>query len=330
MPNTILVTGPHLASEARSIAEKAGYCIVHMPAYPSEQTLVNYIERHDPVGVVSRMGNFGAGAIKAARSLKVISKHGAGVDNIDVVAATANNIQVIRAAGGNAVSVAEHTLAMIMARVKQLAPLDKGMRQGRWEKAGFVGRELAGMRLGLIGAGAIAGVVVRLAHGLGFKIAVYDPYASAQAIEALGVERIDELETLLECSDVVSLHCPLTDASRHLLNAETLRLMPSGSYVVNTSRGGLIDEQALLEALDSGHIAGAGLDTFEQEPPAEVSPLMRSDRVILSPHVAGVTAEAGTRVGILAVEGIVDLLAGRTLAANRLINDVSLQAQQSA
>ncbi len=320
---SILVTGPYLAPQARQMAEAAGYTIVHTPPYPSEETLEEYIERHDPVGVVSRMGQFTARAVAAGKSLRVISKHGAGVDNIDVNAATGQGIQVVRAAGANAVSVAEHAAALIFATVKQIVPLDKGMRAGRWEKPEFEGRELAGMRLGLVGAGAIAQATARIVGGLGFELTVFDPFASDESIAAMGGSRAEHLEDLLRESDIVSLHCPLSEQTHHLLNAETLSLMPRSSYVVNTARGGLIDEDALLEALESGHLAGAGLDTFEEEPPSEVGPLMRSERVVLSPHIGGVTAEAGARVGMLAVGGIIELLAGRSLPPDRLVNDVS-------
>ncbi|ARS53764.1 hydroxyacid dehydrogenase [Kushneria konosiri] len=319
----ILVTGPYLADEARQYAEAAGYDVYHTPAYPTAEVLVEHINRHDPVGIVSRMGRFGAEAVAAGRSLKVISKHGAGVDNIDVDAATHHGVQVIRAAGGNAVSVAEHAVALMFATVKRLLPLDAGMRQGRWEKAEFLGRELSGMRLGLVGGGAIAAAVVRIVKGMGLDVAVYDPYASPEAIRSLGAEPIDDIDTLLSRSDIVSLHCPLTEANAHLLDARTLALMPKDSYVINTSRGGLIDEKALLAALENGHIAGAGLDTFEREPPEGVNPLAGSERVILTPHIAGVTEEAGTRVGVLAVSGIVDFLSGTALPPARMVNSIS-------
>jgi D-3-phosphoglycerate dehydrogenase len=269
------------------------------------------------------MGQFGAGAVAAGKSLRVISKHGAGVDNIDIDAATQHGIQVIRAAGGNAVSVAEHTVALMFSTIKRLLPLDAGMRAGRWEKAGFLGRELSGMRLGLVGGGAIAAAVAKLVKGMGLDVLVYDPYASVDAIEAMGARRAERIEDLLRQSDIVSLHCPLTESNTHMLNAAMLALMPTDSYVINTSRGGLIDEAALLAALESGHIAGAGLDTFEQEPPLDVNALAASERVILTPHIAGVTKEAGKRVGELAVSGIVDFLAGETLPKARLVNTLA-------
>ncbi|NAO94874.1 hydroxyacid dehydrogenase [Halomonas sp. Choline-3u-9] len=305
------------------MAEDAGYTLVHTPPYPSEEVLADFLKQYDPVGVVSRMGQFGAGAVAAGKSLRVISKHGAGVDNIDIDAATQHGIQVIRAAGGNAVSVAEHTVALMFSTIKRLLPLDAGMRAGRWEKAGFLGRELSGMRLGLVGGGAIAATVAKLVKGMGLDVLVYDPYASVDAIKAMGARRAERIEDLLRQSDIVSLHCPLTESNTHMLNAAMLALMPADSYVINTSRGGLIDEAALLAALESGHIAGAGLDTFEQEPPLDVNALAASERVILTPHIAGVTKEAGKRVGELAVSGIVDFLAGETLPKARLVNTLA-------
>ncbi|XQU14774.1 hydroxyacid dehydrogenase [Vreelandella titanicae] len=305
------------------MAEDAGYTLVHTPPYPSEEVLADFLKQYDPVGVVSRMGQFGAGAVAAGKSLRVISKHGAGVDNIDIDAATQHGIQVIRAAGGNAVSVAEHTVALMFSTIKRLLPLDAGMRAGRWEKAGFLGRELSGMRLGLVGGGAIAAAVAKLVKGMGLDVLVYDPYASVDAIKAMGARRAERIEDLLRQSDIVSLHCPLTESNTHMLNAAMLALMPADSYVINTSRGGLIDEAALLAALESGHIAGAGLDTFEQEPPLDVNALAASERVILTPHIAGVTKEAGKRVGELAVSGIVDFLAGETLPKARLVNTLA-------
>ncbi|MCS2609789.1 hydroxyacid dehydrogenase [Halomonas dongshanensis] len=318
----ILVTGPYLATQAKELAEASGYAIVHTPPYPTEYVLKAHIEQHDPVGVVARMGQFTANAIAAGKSLKVISKHGAGVDNIDVAAATKHNVQVIRAAGANAVSVAEHAVALMFATVKQLVPLDASLRDGRWEKASFEGRELFGMRLGLVGAGAIAAATARLARGIGLELYVYDPYASDENIAAMGAHRVERVEDLLAQADIVSLHCPLTAQNHHLLDAKRLSLMPRGSYVINTARGGLIDESALLAALESGQLAGAGLDTFEEEPPTQVTPLMRSTRVVLTPHIGGATAEAGARVGTLAVGGIIELLAARPLAADRLVNDI--------
>lgn len=319
-PVNILVTGPSLDAEASARIEKAGITKIHTPPYPSDDVLIDHLTRYRPQGVVSRMGKIGALAMDAAPDLKVISKHGAGVDNIDVDAASERGIAVVRAPGANALSVAEHTIALLLATVKQIVPLDASLREGRWEKAGFLGVEIAGKTLGLVGFGAIARHTARLATGLGLKVVAYDPMAEAALFTQYDVTRIATVEELLAVSDIVSLHCPLLPDTKHLINADSLQAMKPQSYLVNTARGGLIDEAALLPALQSGHIAGAGLDTFEQEPPADNNPLMRERSVVVTPHVGGVTAAAGRRVGILAVEGIIKLLAGEEIAQDRIVN----------
>jgi D-3-phosphoglycerate dehydrogenase len=317
---TILVTGPYLDSDAVALAAEHGFAVVHTPAYPSTDTLRAHLAEHAPFGVVSRMGRFEGAAMDAGPGLRVIAKHGAGVDNIDVAAATERGILVTRAAGGNAVSVAEHAVAMIMAAVKRVVPMDKRLRDGHWDKPTHVGRELRGMRVGLVGSGAIGTETVKLCQAIGMSVGIYDPYAPANAFADLGVTRFDSLEGCLGGSDVVSLHCPLTSETRHLLNARTIGLMPKGSYLVNTARGGLIDEAALKDALDRGHLAGAALDTFETEPPKEHLPLFDCPNAIVTPHVAGVTAEAGRRVGLMAVESIIAIADGAGLAPARMVN----------
>jgi D-3-phosphoglycerate dehydrogenase len=316
----ILVTGPDLDSEASALMEQVGIIRIHTPPYPSDDILTDHLIRYRPQGVVSRMGKFSALAMDAAPDLKVISKHGAGVDNIDVNAATDRGIVVLRAPGANALSVAEHTIALLLATVKQIVSLDAGMREGRWDKPGFLGVELAGKTLALIGFGAIAQHTARLAAGLGLKVIAYDPMGEDTLFSEFRVERKATVEDLLSHADIVSLHCPLLAGTKHLINTNTLRIMKPHSYLINTARGGLVDEAALLSALRNGHIAGAGLDTFEQEPPLPGNALMSERNVTITPHVGGVTAAAGRRVGILAVEGILHLLSGQQIAPERIVN----------
>ena len=316
----ILVTGPDLDPEASALIEQAGIIRAHTPPYPSDDILTDHLTRYRPQGVVSRMGKFGALAMDAAPDLKVISKHGAGVDNIDVNAATDRGIVVLRAPGANALSVAEHAIALLLATVKQLVPLDAGLRKGRWDKPGFLGVELAGKTLGLVGFGAIARHTARLATGLDLKVTAYDPIADENLFSELHVERKATLQALLSDADIISLHCPLLAETRHLINAGTLKLMKQHSYLINTARGGLIDEAALLPALRTGHLAGAGLDTFEQEPPQPGNPLMSERNVTVTPHVGGVTAAAGRRVGVFAVDGILRLLSGQEISSDRIVN----------
>jgi D-3-phosphoglycerate dehydrogenase / 2-oxoglutarate reductase len=325
---TILVTGPDLAAGATDLLVRGGYVETHVPPYTAADALVDFVAQTDPAGVIVRMGRFDAAAMDAAPSLKVISKHGVGVDTIDVEAATERGIPVMVASGANAVSVAEHTIALLLAVTKQIVPLDASMRAGRWEKSGFVGRELAGATVGLVGFGAIAQHAARFARGLGLDVAAFDPFADQATFEAAGVARHDSVDALIENSDIISLHCPLTPETRHLLDETRIRRAKRGVTIVNTARGGLIDEAALLRALRNGHVAGAGLDSFETEPPRADHPFWSERNVVVTPHVAGVTAEASARVSIEAVRNVLAVLEGGAIDTSRVVNGRQLAARE--
>ncbi|MCY1333454.1 Hydroxypyruvate reductase [compost metagenome] len=316
----ILVTGPAINERAVKLAEESGYSLVYVPPYTSEEDLVGFVASADPVGVIVRMGRFGASAIDAALSLRVISKHGVGVDNIDLDAASRREIPVVVATGANALSVAEHAIALLLTTVKRILPLDSGLRAGRWEKPGFSGKELSGMTMGLVGFGAIARHTAMLAKTFGIRISAYDPFTDDATFAEAGVTRASTVEEILAGSDIVSLHCPLTAETRNLLDDEGLARMKLGAYVINTARGGLIDEEALLRAIASGHIAGAGLDTFQTEPPSPDHPFWQEPRVVVTPHIGGVTKEANARVGIDAIEGVLAIVEGRALGRERIVN----------
>ncbi|NVK22990.1 MAG: hydroxyacid dehydrogenase [Kangiellaceae bacterium] len=332
MSKTILVTGPDLDPSAAKLVADHGYQTVHTPPYADSAVISDYLQQTGAEGIVSRMGRLDAAVMDAAPQIKVISKHGVGVDNIDIQAAADRGIPVLVATGANAVSVAEHAIALLLATVKRILPLDAGLRAGRWEKPGFSGREIAGSTMGLMGMGAIAQATGRMAKGLGLKLVGFDPFAPDSAFEALGVTRCATVEDMLAQSDILSLHCPLTDQTRGLLNADSIARMPKGSYIINTARGGLIDEPALVAAIESGHLAGAGLDTFASEPPAADHPFFAVPEIVLTPHIGGVTREAGARVGVDAVRGIFQILDGQTVAPERIINRkllAAVQAEQS-
>lgn len=320
MTNTILVTGPDLDPKAAQFIAEKGYRTAHTPAYADSEVLSERLRATGAVGIVSRMGRLDASVMDAAPQLRVISKHGVGVDNIDLAAAASRGIPVLVATGANAVSVAEHAIALLLTTVKRILPLDAGMRAGRWEKPGFLGRELAGVTLGLMGMGAIAQATGRIAKGLGLDLIGHDPYAPETAFAELGATRCDTLEELLARTNILSLHCPLTDQTRSIVNAEAIALMPRGGFVINTARGGLIDEAALLAAVRSGQLAGAGLDTFATEPPAQDHPFWTEPRIVVTPHIGGVTREAGARVGVDAVRGIFQILEGKPIAPERIAN----------
>jgi D-3-phosphoglycerate dehydrogenase / 2-oxoglutarate reductase len=320
----ILVTGPAINEQAAKLIAENGYSVAYTPPYTNEEDLIRLIADLDPVGVIIRMGRFGARAIGAAPSLKVISKHGVGIDNVDVEAATQRDIPVVIAAGANARSVAEHSIALLLATIKRIVPLDRGLRAGRWEKPGFSGVEVAGLTLGLVGFGSIARHTAALAGALEMKIRAFDPFSDDSAFVSARVTRDKSVEDLLAASDVVSLHCPLTKDTRKLLDDKRLRLMKAGSYVINTARGGLIDENALVRAIEAGHLAGAGLDTFETEPPAPEHPFWKQHNIVVTPHIGGVTQEANLRVGLEAVEGVLAIIEGRNLAPERIVNHRAL------
>lgn len=326
MTNTILITGASLAPEATAVLTNAGYTPVFVPPYTEGDGLLKIVAETRPIGILVRMGRLDEALFAAAPQLRVLSKHGVGVDNIDIDAATARNIPVLVASGANAVSVAEHAIALLLAVAKRIVPLDRGLREGRWEKPGFQGRELAGSTIGLVAFGAIARQTARFAKGLGLNVLAYDPFCDDAVFAAEGVTRVADLETLLRESDIVSLHSPLTPQTRNLINAERLALMKPDAIIINTARGGLIDETALLAALRDGRIAGAGLDSFAKEPADPDHPFWSEPRLVVTPHIGGVTSAANRRVGVEAAQAIVDYLAGRTIPPTRIANHQKLAA----
>ena len=320
MSKTILVTGPDLDPKAEKLVVDHGYRTVHTPAYADAEVISEHLRSSGAVAVVSRMGRLDESVINAAPQLRVISKHGVGVDNIDLAAAAKRGIPVLAATGANAVSVAEHAISLLLTVVKRILPLDAGLREGRWEKPGYKGKELAGATLGLMGMGAIAQATARIAKGFGLELIAHDPYAEDKAFDGLGVRRCDTYDALLQNADILSLHCPLNDQTRAIVDAAAIAKMPKGGYIINSARGGLIDEAALLAAVQSGHLAGAGLDTFATEPPAPNHPFFSERRIVMTPHIGGVTREAGARVGVEAVRGIFQILEGEPIAPERIVN----------
>src|SRR5713226_8106838 len=232
--------------------------------------------------------------MEKAPKLRVVGRAGVGVDNIDLEAATARGVLVMSTPGGNAVSVAEHTFALLLSLARQVPRLDAAMREGRWEKSSS-GTEVRGRTLGLIGLGRIGSEVAARAEAFDMRVQAYDPYISEAAAREMSVELVP-LEKLLAESDFVSLHTALSPATEKLINAATIEKMKKGARLVNAARGELIDEAALVEALKSGKLAGAALDVFAEEPPKN-SPLVGLANVIATPHVAGSTAEAQEEVG---------------------------------
>jgi len=242
-------------------------------------------------------------------SVKIIAKHGVGVDNIDLEAATELGIPVTVTPNANAVSVAELTIGFIFALSKKLIDLHNNLYQKR-QFVSNVGLELHGKILGIVGFGSIGKEVAKRALCLGMRVLVYDPYVEESNLRELGVEKT-ELDELLRQSDFVSLHVPLNESTRHLIDREKISLMKRTAYLINTARGGVVDEKALAEALKSGQIAGAALDVFDVEPLPADSPFFDCPNVIMTPHVGAHTYEAILRMNMMAAESIVDFFNGK-------------------
>ena len=248
--------------------------------------------------------------LDAAPELRVIGRAGAGVDTIDIEAATARGIVVVNAPGGNAVAAAEHTLALMFALARRVAAADAALKRGQWSRSAYIGSELTGKTLGLVGLGRVGSEVARRALGLDMHVLVYDPYVPDEHARHLGLEPV-ELDVLLEASDFVSLHVPLTEATRGILNGARLARMRRGAFLVNCARGGLVDEPALLAALDEGHLAGVGVDVFSSEPVAPDDPLPKHPRVVATPHLGASTVEAQVNVAAQIASEVLAVLEGR-------------------
>jgi D-3-phosphoglycerate dehydrogenase / 2-oxoglutarate reductase len=305
----LLVTAADLAPEALALLD--GFNIVYAGKTPTEDDIVALCRQHDPVAIIVRYSKVGAAAMDAAPSLRVISKHGSGTDTIDKAAATQRGIEVVAAAGANAAAVAEQALALLLGCAKSLVTLDARMRDGHWDKSTHKSLELDGKTIGLIGLGAIGRRFAAMAHGMNMRVIGHDPYA--QNLPAY-IDAVP-LQQLWQEADAISLHCPLTDENRGLINADTLAQCRPGVILVNTARGGLVDEGALLAAVRSGQVAAAGLDSFAVEPMTAGHPFQQEPRIILSPHIGGVTRAAYVNMGVAAARNVLAVLARSTSAA---------------
>ncbi|GAA6120789.1 NAD(P)-dependent oxidoreductase [Acidovorax sp. FG27] len=299
---TIIVTGADLARQALDLL--AGYEVVYAGKTPTEADLVALAKQHDPVAIIVRYGKVGAAIMDAAPSLKVISKHGSGTDTIDKVAAKERGIEVVAAVGANAAAVAEQALALLLACAKSVVALDARMHAGHWDKATHKSLELGGRTVGLVGLGAIGLRFAKMADALGMRVIGFDPFAMNLPDYVQSVS----LDTIWRESHAISLHCPLTDENRGMLNAATLAQCKPGVIVVNTARGGLIDEAALLQAVRSRQVMAAGLDSFAVEPMTAGHPFQGEPHFILSPHIGGVTSDAYVNMGVGAAKNLLAVL----------------------
>jgi len=305
----ILVTSPvydPAGAETGARLLAAGYAIDLQPRLgvrsPEElQALLG-----DAVGAIASTDPFTRDVIEASPALRVIARVGVGSDSIDREAADAAGVAIAITPGQNAETVADHALGLILALVRKIAVQDRAVRAGRWERVGAMAPgELFGRTVGLIGAGEIGRAVIRRLQGFGVTLVAYDPAVASLA----GVEMLPSVEALLRRADIVSLHAPLIHATRHIIDAERLALMKPTALLVNTARGGLVDQPALLQALRDQRIAGAALDVFETEPP-DAGEFAALETLILSPHLAGISHESIRRMTVMATDSVLRVLAG--------------------
>ncbi len=247
--------------------------------------------------------------IEKGNRLRVVGRAGVGVDNIDVPAATSRGIAVVNAPSGNIVAAAEHTVALILALARNVPQAHQSMAQGQWARREFIGVEVRGKTLGIVGLGRVGSEVARRAQSFGMRLLGYDPFVSAEYAASLGVE-IMSMDALLSNSDFLTIHIPLTDTTRALIGEPEFKKMKPGARLINVARGGLVDEDALAEALEDGRLAGAALDVFAAEPPRE-SPLLGHPRVVVTPHLGGSTEEAQREVAVEVAEQVLAVLRGQ-------------------
>ncbi|MFA6218314.1 MAG: phosphoglycerate dehydrogenase [Erythrobacter sp.] len=297
---------------------------------------VDVITGETPEQLIARIADYDGLAIRsatkvtkavldAATNLKVIGRAGIGVDNVDIPAASAKGVVVMNTPFGNSITTAEHAIAMMFALARQIPEANAKTQAGEWPKNDFMGVEVTGKTLGLIGAGNIGSIVASRALGLKMKVVAYDPFLTPDRAVEMGVEKVD-LDTLLARADFITLHTPLTDETRNILSAENLARTRPGVRIVNCARGGLIDEAALADALDSGQVAGAALDVFQTEPARE-SPLFGKPNFICTPHLGASTTEAQVNVALQVAEQMADFLV--TGGVTNALNMPSLSAEEA-
>src|SRR5258706_1930381 len=282
-----------LSADGLALLGQSGEVVSNSKITPAE--LLAALPEFDALVVRSRT-KVTAAVLAAGTRLKVVGRAGVGVDNIDVAAAVALGVVVVNSPMAASVSVAEHTLGLMLSLARQIAAADASLKAGKWEKSAFMGGELSGKTLGLLGLGRIGALVANRAVAFGMSVMAYDPYLNETQIRERNAEPAS-FDAVLQGADYLSLHLPLTRETRGLIGPKQFEMMKAGARVVCAARGGVIDEAALRAALDSGHLAGAALDVFEQEPPAPGS-LAAHPRVGATPHVGAQTAEAQARAGI--------------------------------
>jgi D-3-phosphoglycerate dehydrogenase len=314
----VVITGPPIAKEGIKLLSSTCRIEYTKPYLESSELALELREKKADALLV-RMGKITKEVIEASPNLKVIAKHGTGVDNIEIDAATELKIPVLIATLANYESVAEHVLGLMFSLAKDIPSLDLRIREGYWDKPNYRGVELFNKTLGLIGFGRIGRRVRELVAPLQMKVLAYDPILEFSEIPG-DVIRVEKLEELLKSSDIISLHCPLSEETKNMIGKNELKMMKNTAWLINTARGEVVDEEALIEALEKGEIAAAGIDTFKKEPPEDINRLCNAGKIILTPHIAGITEESFERMGIDAAKNILTILEGKEPARECVVN----------
>jgi D-3-phosphoglycerate dehydrogenase len=328
MSFTVLVTAPKLASAGVELLAQAGARVLYLSNADSVEEVERLMATEPVDAVISRTVQLSARAIASCPTLKVISKHGVGVSNIDVDAATGRGIPVYVTPGANAQSVAEMTLGLMLAAARRIGWMDRELHAGRWSRAQN-GIELQGRTLGLVGFGQVGQRVATVCMAMGMEVIAFDPALKEGESPIPRVRMMPSLEALLPLGDVLSLHVPLNSHTRNLLGAAQFAAMPRGAILVNTARGEVVDEVALVAALQSGQLHAAGLDTMAHEPLPAGSPLAALDNVVLTPHVGGSTPAALAGMASGAARNVLGWLQGRPVGAAACVNPQVLSSKTS-
>lgn len=315
----IFLTGSGIAEVAQQLLRDENCIFETGDPKDTPADLVRKLKQFNPDGLIVRQGKITAQVQDAPAALKVISKHGVGTDNIDLAAATARQIPVTYTPFANFESAAEHTLALILSLVRRIPQEDKQIRSGIFDKKKYGGLELFGKTLGVIGFGKIARRLVELIAPFKMNILVYHPSETKEALPE-NVRKVENVETIFAKADILSLHCPLTPETKNLVCEATISRMKAGIYIINTARGGIVNESDLFTALKNGRVAGAALDVFEKEPPAPDHPLFTLDNVIPTTHVAGMSDNSFKNMGLDAVKNALTVLKGEKINPDFLVN----------
>ena len=321
MPRVLI--SDKLSEEAVNIFEAAGVEVDFKPGLPADE-LKEIIHNYDGLAVRSAT-KVTSEIIALAANLRVVGRAGIGVDNVDIPAATAAGILVMNTPFGNAITTAEHAIAMMLSLTRQIPQAHMSIIAGKWEKSKFMGTEITGKKLGIIGCGNIGAIVANRALGLKMKVIGYDPFLTTERATQIGIEKV-ELDELLAKADFITLHTPLTDSTRNIISADALNRTKKGVRIINCARGGLVDELALYAALNSGHVEGAALDVFSEEP-AKDNILFEHPNVVATPHLGASTIEAQEKVALQVAEQMAEYL--QNGAITNALNMASVTAEEA-